>query len=425
MNKWYRPDKLWRALVILALALTLTVISFYQGRQQATTRVFGLADLIASTHTEGQYAVLVDEEGQVLDMMARRVYINDEFIAADNRRYRVIRVEGNRAICRQIGIEQLSLEAEESIAANDTAVPVQAGGSQVIGVYHSHDDEAYLPTEGTESIPGHGGILQVGSAFANRLRSLGLNVIHDQTSHAPHDDSAYRRSRRTAAGLLQKGAAAIFDLHRDGVPDPSFYRSTVNGQDMTMIRLVVGRENQNMGANLDLAKRLKGAADARYPKLIRGIFIGAGSYNQDLSPRAMLLEVGTYTNTLAEAKRGVTLFADVVPPVLGVAARPAAARTASTAADWKGVFWVILALILGGGAFLVISAGGWDKAIARLKQFTSIEWVNLLGWQRLRKPLVVRIKGPGSKEPEAAVDQEKRSVNEAVPNDQRAGWQKD
>nr|WP_277998785.1 stage II sporulation protein P [Moorella sulfitireducens] len=355
--------------------------------------------------------------------MSRRVYLNDEFIAADNHRYKVIRIEGNRAICREIGIEQLSLD--KSTLSPDATAPVQARGSQVIGVYHSHDDESYVPTQGTESIPGSGGILQVGTSFANRLRSMGLTVIVDQTSHAPHDDAAYRRSRRTATGLLQKGAAAIFDLHRDGVPDPTFYRRTINGQNVTMIRLVVGRENQNMSANLDFAKRLKAAADTRYPGLIRGIFIGAGSYNQDLSPRAMLLEVGTHTNTLAEAEGGVTLFADIVPPVLGVAAQPAASRTTSTTADWKGVLFVILAVVLGGGAFLIISTGSWEKAVSRLKQVTSIEWVNLLGWRRAKRPLL-----PGLKEREAGsfkkkVRYDRKTAPESLPNEERADWQKD
>ncbi|WP_258359029.1 stage II sporulation protein P [Moorella sulfitireducens (nom. illeg.)] len=425
MKKAKRPRRFWLGILTVFTALALvTILALHESYREATTTVFNLKNLLASqAHTEGEYSILVDEQGRILDMMSRRVYLNDEFIAADNHRYKVIRIEGNRAICREIGIEQLSLD--KSTLSPDATAPVQARGSQVIGVYHSHDDESYVPTQGTESIPGSGGILQVGTSFANRLRSMGLTVIVDQTSHAPHDDAAYRRSRRTATGLLQKGAAAIFDLHRDGVPDPTFYRRTINGQNVTMIRLVVGRENQNMSANLDFAKRLKAAADTRYPGLIRGIFIGAGSYNQDLSPRAMLLEVGTHTNTLAEAEGGVTLFADIVPPVLGVAAQPAASRTTSTTADWKGVLFVILAVVLGGGAFLIISTGSWEKAVSRLKQVTSIEWVNLLGWRRAKRPLL-----PGLKEREAGsfkkkVRYDRKTAPESLPNEERADWQKD
>ncbi|MBC7324687.1 MAG: stage II sporulation protein P, partial [Moorella sp. (in: Bacteria)] len=304
MSKARWPYKLRGGLILFLFILGLAGAFALASRQGVTTRVFSLAGLMSKNHTEGQYSILVDEKGQVLDMMARPVYINDEFIAADNRRYRVIRIEGNRAICREMGVEQLSLAPEAPEDPAGATVPVQGRGSQIIGIYYSHDDESYVPTQGSESIPGNGGIMEVGAAFANRLRSQGLTVIDDRTSHNPHDDSSYRRSRRTAVSLLQKGAAAIFDIHRDGVPDPTFYRRNINGQDVTMIRMVVGRENQNMSANLDFAKRLKAAADSRYPGLIRGIFIGSGSYNQDLSPRAMLLEIGTHTNTLAEAERG-------------------------------------------------------------------------------------------------------------------------
>ncbi|MBC7325805.1 MAG: hypothetical protein H5T99_10915, partial [Moorella sp. (in: Bacteria)] len=121
------------------------------------------------------------------------------------------------------------------------------------------------------------------------------------------------------------------------------------------------------------------------------------------------------------------IFADIVPPVLGVAARPAAARTPSTAADWKGVFFVVLAFILGGGAFLLISAGSWEKALTRLKQFTSIEWVNLLGLQFVRQPALkkeVKEKLEGSSDRDT-VRLIHNSARESQPNNQRADWQKD
>lgn len=226
----------------------------------------------------------------------------------------------------------------------------------------------------------------MGETLAQRLRGMGLTVHHDLTSHAPHDDAAYRRSRRTAVELLKKGAAALFDIHRDGVPDPVFYERTIHSQKVTSLRFVVGRENQNMQSNLDFAKRLKAEADSRHPGLIKGIFLGAGDYNQDLCPRSALLEVGTYTNTLEEAQRGIALFADVVPPVLGIPVQPAAAQTPSTKADWKGIFYILLALLLGGGIYLLIASGGWDKAWERLRHFTTVEWGDIWGLQG-RKPL--------------------------------------
>ncbi|MCG0278013.1 MAG: stage II sporulation protein P [Thermanaeromonas sp.] len=398
-------------ILLLTLTLLLTLALTYRlgiPPKAALVPAFSFRPAELKEHTVGDYSVLVDEKGQVLDKMARTVYKDDEFIAEDNQRYRVTRIEGNKAICSPIGKETVSLE-DGSAKAPTSSQPVQAGGAKnLVAIYHTHSDESYVPTDGTESIPGHGGIFKVGEVFAAKLRSMGVNVDHDLSSHEPHDNNSYKRSRRTAVQLLNKGPAAIFDIHRDGVPDPDFYRQVVADTYVTKIRLVVGRENQNMNANLDFAKRIKAAADAKYPGLIRGIFIGAGSYNQDLSPRAILLEIGTHTNTREEAQRGAGLIAEVIPTVLGITPQPGPAAP-STSGDWKGVFFVILAFVLGGGAYLIISSGGWDKALARIKQYTSVEWANLLG-QRLRRPLLRRKKVPAEKLPN---------------NQERKDWEKD
>ena len=151
-----------------------------------------------------------------------------------------------------------------------------------IAIYHTHSDESYIPTDGTESIPGDGGVFKVGSILSEKLNSLGVGVEHDTRSHEPHDSEAYRRSRRTAVKLLQTNPSAIIDLHRDGVPDPDFYTGEIYGVPVSKIRLVVGRQKPNMNANYDLAKRLKGHLDDKYPGLVKVIIIGKCDYNQDL-----------------------------------------------------------------------------------------------------------------------------------------------
>ena len=60
------------------------------------------------------------------------------------------------------------------------------------------------------------------------------------------------------------------------------------------MRLFVGRSNANREANMAFAKRLKKAADAEYPGLVKDIYMGKGNYNQELYPQALLLEFGTH-----------------------------------------------------------------------------------------------------------------------------------
>src|SRR5690606_37781463 len=123
----------------------------------------------------------------------------------------------------------------------------------------------------------------------------------------------------TASEISRNAPATIIDVHRDAIPTVESYRTQVNGQQMTQVRLVVGRQNQNREANLEYAKRIKAIADEKYPGLIKGIFHARGNYNQDLGPKMILLEFGTHVTGLEEAKRSAELMADVIPAAAGLA----------------------------------------------------------------------------------------------------------
>ena len=143
-----------------------------------------------------------------------------------------------------------------------------------IGVYHSHGAESYVPSDGAESIPQGGGILEVGKAFTEALQEKGLHVKHSEDTHIPHDAGAYNRSRRTADEFLNEGVSALFDIHRDAVPAEE-YIATVESRPTVQLQLVVGRQNQNLQANRDFAEGLKNVTDERYPGLIK-VFLWPG-----------------------------------------------------------------------------------------------------------------------------------------------------
>jgi stage II sporulation protein P len=109
----------------------------------------------------------------------------------------------------------------------------------------------------------------------------------------------------------------LVDVHRDAAP-ASAYKTNVSGKSVTKIKLVVGRSNPKMAANLAFAKKLKAHIDKNHPGLSAGIFIGHGSYNQDLTSQAMLIEVGADKNTRENAEEGVRLLSSSIPEVLGV-----------------------------------------------------------------------------------------------------------
>jgi len=369
----------------------------------------------ASAHDEltgGRFITLTDESGRVVMYTCHRLRAGDEFIGEDNRRYEVVEVTGNTARCRFVGSFEISETPPppapgirgmvQAIAASlratlerfDSLVPVQAGAPKV-AIYHTHSDESYLPSEGTETTPGRGGVMKVGERLKEALAKRRIDALHDTTSHEPHDAMAYARSRRTAMKLVGQRPVALFDVHRDAAP-PQAYQKEVKGERTTQIMLVLGKQNPKLQTNLEFARRLKSAVDKAHPGLIRGILLASGNFNQDLHDRALLLEVGAHTNDRAEAEKAVEMLADDIPKVIGSAAGPGGTpgtigtqgRGASRALG--GILLVVgVALI----AFLAISTGGWKEAFSKLRRLGSEEMAGFLGNRRPKDETAGESKG--------------------------------
>lgn len=309
--------------------------------------------------TDGGCFSLVDEEGRVLDQTALMVNRGDEFIAPDNRKYKVVKINGDQCICAYAGMEKMPQVAAVSDRSGGLfgLTAVLAKTPPTIGVYHTHSDESYVPSDGTESKNGRGGIYQVGRQLVDRLRTEGFKIDYNRNVHLPHDPNAYYRSRRTAVQLLKSGSGVLIDVHRDSTP-PSVYKALVQGIPVTKVKLVVGRQNPHMASNLEFAKRIKSAMDKKYPGLAGGIFIGKGNYNQDLTPRAMLIEVGAHTNSKLDAENGVKLFAGVIPAVVGMGSGSPYSPVASTGgqrSDWGAALALIVVVAAGYGVYYLIN----------------------------------------------------------------------
>lgn len=350
----------------------------------------------APEYQPGTYTTIIDEQKNVLSMMSRAVYAGDEIYTSEGKFYRVEKVQGELASARLLGIDPQITAYNEIFASQEVPVTKKTDNTPAapasFAIYHTHTSESYIPSDGTQSIRFKGGIYKVGTIMAERLRKIGMEVNHDQTAHDPHDNNAYVRSRRTAARLLGTNPVAMFDVHRDGVVDPNFYREKVSGQDVAAIRIVIGRQNPRMSANLDFARQMLTAVNNVHPKVVKEIFVGRGDYNQDLLPTALLLEAGTYTNTREEAEQGIAFFAEALPKALGISpvspaptgtTAPAKSRGASGGA-WKAVGWILGFTILGGLGFLLINNGNLPDVKKKVIDF-SREAIPVIQRQAARK----------------------------------------
>jgi stage II sporulation protein P len=313
------------SLLLLVIILSLLAAVRWQQPAVSPQRFTDESDEISREDIVAErYWRMVDEKSKEIMVTGRRIHVGDEYITSDNKLYRVYRVRGRTAYARLIREVGALYEEERSFLVFRLiwSVPTQAeeDGDDLapeeepqwlIGVYHTHNAESYVPTDGADSIYGQGGIHSVGAAFTGALEEKGVRVIHDQTLHLPHDRGAYRRSRPTALRLLSGGPDAIFDVHRDAAPR-HVYAAEIEGRWVTQVKLVVGRQNPNMRVNRQFALDLKNTADEVQPGLVKGIFMARGNYNQDLSPLKLLLEVGAHTNSREAAEEGIAQFSEVV-----------------------------------------------------------------------------------------------------------------
>jgi stage II sporulation protein P len=145
------------------------------------------------------------------------------------------------------------------------------------------------------------------------LNDLGIGTVVNEFNLAEfirinnwtHADS-YKASRIFILDAKNKYGTLEYyiDIHRDSIKKINSTK-TIGGKDYARILFVVGQENPNYQANLDLANKLHKMLNDAYPGLSRGVIKKQGTgvngvYNQDVSPKSMLIEVGAYENTLEE-----------------------------------------------------------------------------------------------------------------------------
>ena len=164
--------------------------------------------------------------------------------------------------------------------------------------------------------------------MAHVFRQNGFQVVHDTNLYDyPAYSGAYDRSHAAVEGWLEQYPTiqVILDVHRDALvgTDGSIYKlvSQENGEKVAQVMLVVGTDaggadHPNWADNLALAIRVQKELVSDYVSLARPIVLRSSSYNQQLSPGSLLVEVGGHGNTLSEALAGARLFAESLSQVL-------------------------------------------------------------------------------------------------------------
>ena len=234
----------------------------------------------------------VDDPDKIVLLKGEGINVDDEYLSEENDLWKIVEVDNKnkKGKAEYIGKEELP---KYDVKRKVSAPVAEAASRKKVGVYHTHNDESYYDPDGTDSVYGKGGIHDVGKKLVSNLENLGFNVVYREDLHLPHNSGAYTRSQVTAQAILDTGNIdALFDVHRDSTPR-QYYITTVDGEEMSKVRMVVGSANSNFAENKEFAYSIKAYADKVYPGLIKDIYMGKGNYNQQLLSRGMLFEFGS------------------------------------------------------------------------------------------------------------------------------------
>ena len=207
----------------------------------------------------------------------------------------------------------------------------EAPGPRVL-IIHSHSCESYTQSEGHTYLPDANfrtldlscNMIAVGDALLEELGKLGVEAVHDRTlNDYPSYNRSYAVAREKIADWLEQypSIVMVLDLHRDALEQP--VRETVerDGQVLAPLMLVVGTDegglsHPNWPNNLSCALKLQALGNRDQPSLFKRISFRASRFNGDMSPGALIVEVGSTENTLEEACASMPYLARYVEALL-------------------------------------------------------------------------------------------------------------
>lgn len=194
----------------------------------------------------------------------------------------------------------------------------------LIYLYNSHQLENY----NNDSLLAYGitpNVLMASYLLKEKLNSSGLATIVEDTNMTEFlslnnwdYSSSYKASR---IFLLDKQNTHptikyYFDIHRDSV-NKKLTTVNINNKSYARILFVVGLEHSNYQENLKNANKLNSIIDKKYPGLSRGIYKKEGPgvngiYNQDISSKVFLIELGGIDNNIEEVLNTINALTDTI-----------------------------------------------------------------------------------------------------------------
>ena len=196
-------------------------------------------------------------------------------------------------------------------------------------IYHSHSRESFLPhlKNANPNTAQHSelNVTLLGKRLGEILNSKGIGTTVDTTDVVAkllERNMEYWQSYEITKEVVQEAMARnkeytyFIDIHRDSGPK-HLTTININGKNYGKLYFIVGTGHKNYKKNEQLAIRINQMIEEKYPGLSRGVFPSPrnsgsnGIYNQNLSPNALLIEIGGVENTLEEVYNTIDVLGEI------------------------------------------------------------------------------------------------------------------
>lgn len=216
---------------------------------------------------------------------------------------------------------------------NTYTSPITPKGKARVLVYHTHICEAYSQTD-TYKYTENGSyrtaeqdksVAKVGADLCKYLESHGITAVHDTTNFEPPKlGTAYTRSLQMLEKRIKDdGEYDIYiDIHRDAYDPIEGDTVTIDGQPAAKVMVVIGTGEGNNGtpilprpdykSNYAYAKKVTDNINSQVKGLAKDVRVNKSRYNQHISKKAILIEMGYTGNNLDQVLRSVPYVAKAV-----------------------------------------------------------------------------------------------------------------
>lgn len=198
----------------------------------------------------------------------------------------------------------------------------------VVYLYNTHQTEEYsMENQEVHNITPN--VMFASYVLKEQLNNLGIATIVEENGVPEYLNSRELPYYKSYDATREFMKAAIntyptlnyfIDIHRDGLKK-ELSTTQMDGVNYAKVMFVVGLDNPNYQANLDLANKLNDKIKEKYPDLTRGVSTKKGEdvngvYNQDIHKNTLLIECGGNGNTIEEVSNTMGLIAPLLKEVI-------------------------------------------------------------------------------------------------------------